>query len=360
MCGIAGFIKKNINSSLCKEKITKMISIIGHRGPDTTRVVIGKSFSFATARLAIEKLKEGYQPIIHKNKKFILSFNGEIFNYKDLIQKYSFAKNKIDSEAKLLAELFELKGVKFISEIKGQFAISIYNVFENKLYLFRDRFGIRPLFFKCYKDTFLYSSEIKSIVAFEEKAPETSLMGIASTSLFWSNIGNYTSFEDIFQIPPGSYLIFSNGKFEIKQYWKNPICLINKNSKNEKNFKYEKFYELIKEAVNRQIFGEVGFSSYLSGGIDSSALAYILTKIQKSPIDTFSIEFQNKEYDESEAQSRIKSVINSNHYSLKISNSDIADNFEKVVNHTECHLFRTAPVPMYLLAENVKANEINF
>ena len=234
MCGIAGFIKKNINSSLCKEKITKMISIIGHRGPDTTRVVIGKSFSFATARLSIERLEEGYQPIIHKNKKCILSFNGEIFNYKDLIQKYSFAKNKINSEAKLLAELFELKGVKFISEIKGQFAISIYNVFEKKLYLFRDRFGIRPLFFKCYKDTFLYSSEIKSIVAFEEKAPETSLMGIASTSLFWSNIGNHTSFEDIFQIPPGSYLIFSNDKFEIKQYWKNPICLINKNSKNEK------------------------------------------------------------------------------------------------------------------------------
>lgn len=354
MCGIAGFIHNSIGIEESKNKITKMINIIGHRGPDALCAVIGKKFSMATARLAIEKIREGEQPIVNDNKKYVLSFNGEIFNYKDIILKYSFQKDKVDSEIKLLAKLFELKGVNFINEVEGQFAISIYDVVYDKLYLYRDRFGIRPIYYKYKNKKFLYSSEIKSIVAFEEIPPKTSLMSIAATSLFWSNIKNMTSFEDIFQIPPGNYLIFSNGKLEIKKYWNNPICLNNNKDKIDKKFRYEKLFGLIKDAVKRQIHGEVGFSSYLSGGIDSSIIAYLLTQIQKSSIDTFSIEFENKEYDESVAQQNIKKVINSNHFSLKISNKDIAENFEKVIDHSESHLFRTAPVPMFLLSKYVK------
>ena len=354
MCGIAGFIHNSISIEESKIRITKMINIIDHRGPDALCAIIGKKFSMATARLAIEKIREGEQPIVDENKRYVLSFNGEIFNYKDIILKYSFPKKKVDSEIKLLAKLFELKGVNFINEIEGQFAISIYDIVNDKLYLYRDRFGIRPIYYKYQNKKFLYSSEIKSIVAFEGVTPKTSLMSIASTSLFWSNIKNMTSFKDIFQIPPGNYLIFSNGKLEIKKYWNNPISQNIKKDEIDKKFKYEKLFRLIKDAVKRQIHGEVGFSSYLSGGIDSSIIAYLLTQIQKSPIDTFSVEFENKEYDESAAQQNIKKVINSNHFSLRISNKDIAENFEKVINHSECHLFRTAPVPMFLLSKYVK------
>ena len=354
MCGIAGFIHKSIGPEEAKNKITKMINIINHRGPDDTCALIGKNFCVATARLAIEKIKYGQQPIVDDKKRYILSFNGEIFNYKDIISKYSFSKNKINSEVKLLTKLFELKGINFIQEIQGQFAISIYDSLEDKLYLFRDRFGMRPVYYKNNNKVFLYSSEIKSIIAFEETAPTTSLMSIASTSLFWSNIGNMTSFKDIFQIPPGNYLIFCNGKVEVKKYWENPISLLNNKDSLTNNFKYDDFFQLVKDAVKRQIHGEVGFSSYLSGGIDSSVISYVLTQIQKSPIDTFSIEFENKEYDESKAQKNIQKIINSNHYSLKISNQDIADNFEKAITHSESHLFRTAPIPMFLLSKYVR------
>ena len=168
------------------------------------------------------------------------------------------------------------------------------------------------------------------IVAFENIAPKTSLMSIATTSLFWANVGNITSFEDIYQIPPASYLLFNKGKCEIKKYWDNPLCLTNAKNNVNKNFKNEDFFDLVKSAVKRQIHGEVGFSSYLSGGVDSSVIAYLLTEIQKSPIDTFSVEFENKEYDESEAQQNVKKIIQSNHFSLKISNTDIFNNFEKV------------------------------
>jgi len=348
MCGIAGFVNKSSNVDDAKMKITRMINIIDHRGPDSIGVLIGKNYCAATARLSIEKIKEGHQPIITNNNRYIVSFNGEIFNYKNIIKKYSFSINDINSEIKLLAKLFELKGSKFINEIEGQFAISIYDNFEDKLYLFRDRFGIRPLFYKENNKSFLYASEIKSMGAYSKEVLKTSLNSIASTGLFWSNIDNSTSFEGVKQLQPGFYLTYSKKKIEIKRYWNNPI------STNPANNHPRNFIEILKDSLKKQIHGEVGFSSYLSGGIDSSAIAYLLTEIQGSPIDTFSVQFENKEYDESDAQNKIQKIIKSNHCALKVSNEDIANNFEKAINHSETHLFRTAPVPMFLLAKQVK------
>ena len=348
MCGIAGFVNKSLSINESKIKITRMIDIISHRGPDAIGAMISKNFSVATARLSIEKIKEGHQPIITDNHRYILSFNGEIFNYKNIIKKYSFSSVDINSEIKLLGKLFQLKGSKFINEIEGQFAISIYDVIEDKLYLFRDRFGIRPLFYKEKNNSFIYASEIKSIGAYGEEILKTSLNSIASTALFWSNINSLTSFEDVKQLQPGCYLVHSKNKTEVKRYWNNPLSF-NENNNNPRNF-----IEILKDSLKRQIHGEVGFSSYLSGGIDSSAIAYLLTKIQGSPIDTFSIQFKNKEYDESNAQNKIQKIIKSNHYALRISDEDIVNNFEKVINHSETHLFRTAPVPMFLLAKHVK------
>ena len=325
MCGIAGFVNKSLNADDAKMKITRMINIIDHRGPDSIGVLIGKNYCAATARLSIEKIKEGHQPIITNNNRYIVSFNGEIFNYKNIIKKYSFSINDINSEIKLLAKLFELKGSKFINDIEGQFAISIYDNFEDKLYLFRDRFGIRPLFYKENNKSFLYASEIKSMGAYSKEVLKTSLNSIASTGLFWSNIDNSTSFEGVKQLQPGFYLTYSKKKIEIKRYWNNPI------STNPANNHPRNFIEILKDSLKKQIHGEVGFSSYLSGGIDSSAIAYLLTEIQGSPIDTFSVQFENKEYDESDAQNKIQKIIKSNHCALKVSNEDIANNFEKVI-----------------------------
>lgn len=348
MCGIAGFIDNSLNSIKAKEKITNMIKIINHRGPDSIGVYNCKNFSAATARLSIEKIKEGHQPILTKSKRYIASFNGEIFNYVEIIKKYSLSYDEINSEIKLLGRLFEMKGCDFINEIEGQFAISIYDLLEKKLYLFRDRFGIRPLFYKENNGNFVYASEIKSIAAYCKNSLNTSLSSIAMTSMFWSNIGNNTSFENIKQLQPGCHLVFDGKKTEINKYWNYPLKL-EQNKKKKIDLK-----KILKDALKKQIHGEVGFSSYLSGGIDSSAIAYLLTEIQGSPIDTFSIEFENNEYDESKAQKKVQKIINSNHYSLKITNDDILNNFEKAINHSETHLFRTAPVPMYLLAQYVR------
>lgn len=355
MCGIVGFKYKSLSHTQAKNDIFKMLHILQHRGPDSFNVISSKDFFSATARLAIEKLKDGGQPISDSDKKFIISFNGEIFNYKILILKYFKNDKSINSEIKLLLKLFIKKGINFIKEIQGQFSISIYDINKEKLYLFRDRYGIRPLFFHKTNKYFIYASEIKAISILKKEKLKTSILSLANTSMFWTNINTQTAFEDIYQVPPGHYLIYSNNNFEIIKYWENPLCTTNINDYEILSLKNEKiFYNLIKSAVSRQIHGEVGFASYLSGGIDSSVLAYLLTKIQKSPINTFSIEFNNNEYDESFYQKEMQKIIKSKHFSIKINNNDISENFEKVVWHAETHLFRTAPVPMFLLAKLVK------
>tara|TARA_B100000035_G_scaffold81037_1_gene67948 strand:- start:2419 stop:4386 length:1968 start_codon:yes stop_codon:yes gene_type:complete len=353
MCGITGFCynSKNLKDPILK--ICQMLDLINHRGPDKSKVFCSNLYCSGTARLEIENIKEGSQPYFDKEEKIIINFNGEIFNYKKLIKKF-FPNKNINTEILLLLELFKKKGIEFINEIEGQFAISVFDIKENKLYLFRDRFGIRPLFYKYTKKDFVFSSEIKSIFAFYNQSVDTSFQSILNTSMLWTNYDTLTAFDDIHQLEPGSYLVYQNGKILKNKYWKNSLYKFNENEESFKDISKNFLIEELEKALNRQIHGEVGFASYLSGGIDSSIIALLLTKITKEKIDTFSVEFENNEYDESNSQKQVAKFINSNHRSIKINKNDIANNFEKTINHTETHLFRTAPVPMYLLSKLVK------
>lgn len=355
MCGIAGFCYKSDRLQSPITKICKMVDLIKHRGPDKLKIFSSKLYCSGTARLEIENINEGSQPYFDKKAKLVINFNGEIFNYKNLIKKY-FSNKKIETEISLLLELFKKKNISFINEVEGQFAISIFDINKNKLFLFRDRFGIRPLSYKYTKNEFVFASEIKSIIAFYNESIDTSFRSILNTSMLWTNYENLTAFDNIFHLEPGSYLTYQNGEIFKKKYWNNSIYQFNVNDKLSCNISKNFLVDKLKESINRQLHGEVGFASYLSGGIDSSVIALLLTKLTKEKIDTFSVEFENSEYDESSSQNQVSKFINSKHRSIKISNNDIANNFEKTINHSETHLFRTAPVPMYLLSKFVKYN----
>jgi asparagine synthase (glutamine-hydrolysing) len=349
MCGIAGILDKRKRPDILKNKICqKMLDMIFYRGPDENKIINHKDFSCGVTRLSIESLKNGTQPV--ENNKYILGFNGEIFNYKELIKKYNFSKT-INSEAKLLLELFNLKNENFTKEIKGQFAIFIYNKHTEEVLLFRDRYGIRPLFYYSGKNVFIFGSEIKTIVSTKVEDFKIDQQSFENTTMFWTNILNTTAIKNVFSLEPGNYLKFKNNKIIVKKYFENPIILKKKNY--TKLITKKDFLEKFEKAIKSQIHGEVGHACYLSGGIDSAALAYFLKKNIKTQLDTFSIEFNDKSYDESSRQLSISKFLKTKHRSIKIKKKDIADNFEKVVNHAETFLFRTAPVPLFLLSKYV-------
>ena len=349
MCGIVGLIDHSLTNDEIKKRIKSSLHSIRYRGPDESNFFSEKNYAFGAVRLSIENLKNGQQPIYDSSSQLILGFNGEIFNYKYFIKKYNL-DNKF-SEIQVLLFLYKKFGLKFLTLLEGQFAIFIFDIKKNELILARDRFGIRPLYYHVDNKNIYFGSEIKTIFSLTKKTFNLSQNSLKQTTLLWTNIRDTTAFEEINKIEPSNYTIFKNGKIIDKKKFLTEEKFI----KVEKNESHD-LKTLIEDSVKRQLQSDVGYACYLSGGIDSAVIAYILSQNSTQTLDTFSVSFQNNEYDESKYQNLMAKFLKSNHRSIKINNKDISDNFYETVNHTESLLFRTAPVPMYLLSKLVNKN----
>lgn len=349
MCGIGGVLGFNKEDS--KIRISKMLSSIKHRGPDSLNIIYDHGFAFGTTRLKIEAIDYGEQPIM--NDRYIIGFNGEIFNYKSLIKNLGLNKNAEESEIKFLLEWWQKRGINFIQDLEGQFVIYVYDKFSQELYLIRDRYGIRPVHYYFKDSELFFCSEIKGIVSAREKTFDINDRAFAQVAMFWTPIGSNTAFSGVKQVRPSHYLKWASGVINEYQYCVNYL-ITETPIKIAVNDASKLLEQSLEKSIISQIHGSVGHACYLSGGIDSGMLAYYLTKNASTKLDTFSISFENPEYDESAAQISVSKFLGSNHRSIRINRKDITSNFQKTVNHSETFLFRTAAVPLYLLSKLVK------
>ncbi len=353
MCGIAGIFDFEKRVPLKSTKINRALKLINHRGPDDLHFAnFDEIFYGGSVRLSIEAINYGKQPI--KDKRYIIGFNGEIFNYKELALKYNISNKLFNSEIEFLLEAWKLKGNNMFKDFEGQFSIFIYDNYKNELVIARDPFGIRPLFFISNKKYFSFCSEIKGLSQLSNLSFALDGFAVGQISMFWTTIGDRTIFKDIKQVKRGHYAVISETKIKQIKYWEEP--LINNQLKEFKNYNEAKdfLYSSLESSIKMQCHGEVGYASYLSGGIDSSALSFFLKKLNPNrKLKTFSITFDNKEYDESSAQKEAVRFLGLDHTSVNINNNDISSNFRKVINHAETLLFRTAPVPLYILSQKV-------
>ena len=354
MCGVAGIFDFKKKVPLKGNKVYRALKLINHRGPDDLHYTNFNDFFYGgVVRLSIEALNSGKQPI--KDNRYTIGFNGEIFNYKELALKYKISNKLFNSEIQFLLEAWKLKGNKMFKDFEGQFAIFIYDSYKKELIIARDPFGIRPLFFISNKNFFSFCSEIKGLSQLSNTNFTFDKFAIAQISMFWSTIGDRTIFENIKQVKRGHYIVVSETKMKQVQYWEEPLLLNDLKEFKSYNEAKDFLYSSLESSVKIQCHGEVGYASYLSGGIDSSTLSYFLKKLNKNQkLETFSITFDNKEYDESSAQKEAEKSLGLHNTAINISNHDISSNFRKVINHAETLLFRTAPVPLYLLSKKVK------
>ena len=331
MCGILGIINHNLNNEELNSITDKLIKLLHHRGPDGNGKWINKknTVSLGHSRLSIQDLSNnGSQPMICQSGNKIISFNGEIYNNLELRKKIEQVKNikwRSTSDTETLIECLDIFGLeKTLNNIRGMFSIILYDIQNNKIYLARDRFGEKPLYYGKIKNSIVFGSELKVFQNFPEF--NNSINKVALDKLFRNLFipSPLSIYDDIFKIEIGSFIeidIENSENLELKlitqkKWWKYENIINSKSQDQYKNFSeaHKALKNTLFEAIDLQQISDVPYGVFLSSGIDSSLVASIMQNINSKKIDTFTIGFNENEFNEAKDAKKIANYIGSNHH----------------------------------------------
>lgn len=358
MCGIAGLITGQRTEY--GGRLNAMIECIRYRGPDEIGFYIDENIGLGQARLSIIDPLNGKQPAFNEDASVVVIFNGEIFNYpilrKELQSKGHCLKN--NSDTAVLPHLYEEYGDGMFEKLNGQFAIAIWDKKKKRLLLARDRFGEKPLFYFCKGKAFCFASEAKALFQSGMVRAALSPAALRHIFTFWTTIGDKSVFKDIHQVPPGSVLVFENSAYVIKAYWQMDFSKDAGLSRMHENDIVGMLEQKLIASVKSRMLSDVPISFYLSGGLDSSLIACIAAEISGVRLNTFSVTFDDENFDESFYQKHLSQHLGTNHHSTAFSQNQIPSVLREVIYHTETPLLRSGAFPMYVLAGLVKSHRI--
>ena len=334
MCGIFGSIVLKKNFKVNKRLFLNSLALISHRGPDDEGYFINDKIAFGHKRLSIIDLsKRGHQPMFSHNKSSIITFNGEIYNFKelkkDLIFKGYKFKNKTDTEV-LLNGLID-QGPNFITKCNGMFAFAFYNKNTKISYIFRDRIGIKPLFYSIDNNQISFSSNLKAISTFTKNNNILNQESISAYFSFRQPLGNKTYFKKIHALEPGHYIEIRSNKIKIKKYWDHKkFFLQNKIDKGEE-FYNQKLSNLVESSVKYRLISDVKVASLLSGGLDSTIIAAIINKQIRKNFLAYSIGYSYKDYNEFKYSKLVAKKLNMKHSVISTTAENYFDDMEKLI-----------------------------
>ena len=302
MCGIAGILhfdgsKNRPDANL----IRRMTDVLTHRGPDDSGIWSDNSVGFGHRRLSIIDLsKHGRQPMSNEDGSIQITYNGELYNFLDLKKRFSLVErgHKFQSrtDTEVLVHLFEEIGLEMLSELNGMYAFAIWDARKKELHLVRDRYGIKPLFYTKQNDRFIFASEIKAVLQDDKVPRRVNLQALHDFLTFDYIPGEQTAFEGIYEVPPSHVLtVNSAGQIKLRKFWQPSYQIDESISETEAS---QTAFELMEQAVQRQLVADVPVGVLLSGGMDSSALAALMAKQKNEPIHTFSVGFEDKSFNE--------------------------------------------------------------
>jgi asparagine synthase (glutamine-hydrolysing) len=354
MCGICGVLNLNF-VSVSAQLVEKMAQQISHRGPDENGVYTDEAIGLGHRRLSIIDVDGGQQPMHSADGNLWITFNGEIFNYVELRRDLEQRGHKFrtQSDTEVILQLYEEQGEECVQQFNGQWAFAIWDKKNAKLFLSRDRLGVRPLFYTKKSEIFIFASEIKAILAYPGVKREIDLIGLDQVFTFWCTLVPRTIFEDIWELPPGHNLTIEAGKIRIWPYWRLDYPL--EYGKFTEEDWAAKLLELLTDATRIRLRSEVPVGTYLSGGLDSTVITSIIRHHSNMKLKSFSVAFEDPEFDESEYQREVVSFLGTEHHEVIITGADIARVFPKVIWHAEKPILRSAPTPLYLLSSLVRA-----
>jgi asparagine synthase (glutamine-hydrolysing) len=345
MCGIAGYYHFEKDRPASFEKIQMMTNSLVHRGPDGEGLYVRNSLALGHRRLAIIDLETGQQPVFNIDKSVVVIFNGEIYNYVELREE--LIKNgfifRTASDTEVILHAYEKWGIDCITHFNGAWAISIWDQKKDQLFLSRDRMGEKPLYYTVFDNTFVFASEMKALFAYGVPLePDLNL-----TELYFGLINipaPFTFYKNIFQIKPANFLLIENGRIRKQEYWKLPE-IDEHNMLKDKNKIYNEFEYLLTDAVKIRMRSDVPFGAFLSGGLDSSSVVALMAQSTNLPVNTFTIGFDNPDYDESELALMVANEFQTRHYNGTVHPEEFDNALRSVLYHYDGPFGDSSAVP---------------
>lgn len=356
MCGIAGQLVWSDEGAPRELDVRRMLAAIRHRGPDQFGVYIDDHVGLGNARLSIIDVAHGQQPIGTEDGRFWIVYNGEIFNHAELREELEAEGERFatHTDTEVLLRLYRRRGAECLQRINGQFAVAIWDTIDRRLFLARDRLGIRPLFLARRAGGILFASEIKALAAGARIKLEIDPVALDQIITGWSCLPPRTPFLGVEQLAPGHFAVCADGRVDVHRYWSPGFDSTSDTCSPRSDESYvEEFGDLLADATRLRLIADVPVGGYLSGGLDSSLVAALARRHATGRFDTFSIAFTDTAFDESEHQQRMAKFLGTEHQVVEATHRDIAEVFPEVVWHCESPLLRTAPAPMFLLSRLV-------
>lgn len=363
MCGVVGFTGGSASEPQRIETVRRGIRAIVHRGPEEAGYYDDPRFTLGTVRLCLVDQPLGKQPMITPDGRFVLGFNGEIFNFVELRDELESRGIRLAtrSDTEVLLHSLAYWGVdEALGRLQGQFAFAFYDRARRELILGRDPFGERPLFYAVIGSACYFASEIKGLFAVSGMPRRISLEGVRAAARFWAPIPDETCFEGVRCLAQGHYARVRDGRLDVVKYDNGFERGGGEAGSDGMTFDAgkEELRRTLRESVRLRLRGDYPVGTFLSGGLDSAVVTALATRLLGRPVRTFSIRMELPAYDESRQQEVVAKALGTEHSSLLVTGADVRERFPKVIEQCEMILFKAAPVACGMLAKHVGASGV--
>jgi asparagine synthase (glutamine-hydrolysing) len=350
MCGIAGLVSSEQLDPDAPRRVACMRDVIAHRGPDDCGLHCDTQAALGHRRLSIVDLQNGQQPLSNETGDVWVTFNGEIYNHADVRRELEASGHtyRSRSDTETIVHAYEEWGDDCVDRFNGMFAFAIWDETRRRLLLARDRLGIKPLYWARRGNVLLFGSEIKAIFASGLIEPEARLSALPEFFGTRATAGAKTLYAGILKLLPGHRLVYENGDVRITQYWDVPVGETSRPA--HAADVVAEFKERLTESVRRQLMSDVPLGVFLSGGLDSSAIAATMAGLRGQPIETFSVAFEEQAYSELSYSRTVSDAIGATRHEIVVDEGGFFDALPKLVWHEDEPIAHPSSVPLYFVS----------
>jgi asparagine synthase (glutamine-hydrolysing) len=356
MCGICGIFHRDARRLVEQSALADMSAQIVHRGPDEDGSYVDGNVALAIRRLSIIDVQSGQQPIGNEDQNLWIVYNGEIYNHQQLRKELESHghRYRTKSDTETIVHLYEEYGAECVQRLRGMFAFAIWNRRTRRLFIARDRLGIKPLYYRLEGGTLLFGSEIKAILKYPEVKPEFNPGVLAEYLAFGYIAGPETMFTGIRKLLPGHTLeIGETGEMKISQYW--DLTTPRDANEHSRDYYVKGYRDLLEESVANHLMSDVPLGVFLSGGLDSSVVAALTQKIRREPIETFSVGYSEESFSELPYARQVADHLGSKHHEIRMSCRDFFDILPALVWHEDEPMAWPSSVSLYFVARLAKS-----